>query len=392
MALFRRRERSPGEKRALPRLQIPGTMSFSTSPAPAQALSIADAFACVRAISDAAASIPLVPYRERAQGRERLRGGQLAGLLRRPATGSPQSALIWPVLAHLNLYGNAYIGKWRDQDGRITALAPIHPDEVVPELVNGEPVYNYAPRVGGRRQQLKVSDLVHVRGLTVDGLDGLSPVRQARTALMLSAQLSEHAEAFFGNDARPSGILRLARFGDVAAQVEDLREQFEAQHQGEPHRIAVVAGDIDFTQLSMPLDDAQFLEQRKLSAVEVCRIFRVPPWMIGADAGGSMTYSNVESQSLAFVTYCLRPWLVAIEQAISADDDLCPGPLYVEFSLDALLRADSRTRSEVYARALDPTTGWMTRAEVRALENLEPEPAGPVAPAPAVVVTNGAGS
>ena len=86
-----------------------------------------------------------------------------------------------------------------------------------------------------------------------------------------------------------------------------------------------------------------------------------------------MTYSNTESQALAFVTHSLRPWLVLIEQAISEDADLCPGALYCEFLLDALLRADSKTRSEVYGAALDPQTGWMTREEVRRAENLPPE-------------------
>jgi len=137
----------------------------------------------------------------------------------------------------------------------------------------------------------------------------------------------------------------------------------------------VMAGEVEFLPISMPADDAQFLEQRKLSATEIARVFRVPPWMIGADAGSSMTYANVEQQALAFVTYSLRPWLILIEQALAADPDLCPPGVYVEFLLDALLRADSATRSEVYARALDPITGWMSREEVRRLENLPAETA-----------------
>jgi phage portal protein BeeE len=113
--------------------------------------------------------------------------------------------------------------------------------------------------------------------------------------------------------------------------------------------------------------------------------------MIGASSGDSLTYSNVEQQQLAFVTHSLRPWLVVVEQAISADQDLCPGSLYVEFLLDALLRADSKTRAEVYTAALDPITGWMRRDEVRRLENLEPETADDLGDAPAVPSTNGAG-
>src|SRR5262249_6655031 len=102
------------------------------------------------------------------------------------------------------------------------------------------------------------------------------------------------------------------------------------------------------------------------------------------------TYSNVEGQQLAFAIYSLRPWLITIEQAISADADICPGGLYVEFLLDAVLRADSLSRAAVYEKALNPVTGWMRRDEVRRLENLEPDPTA-AAPLPAATNTNGQG-
>ena len=95
--------------------------------------------------------------------------------------------------------------------------------------------------------------------------------------------------------------------------------------------------------------------------------------MISAEDGGSLTYSNVEMQALAFVSYGLRPWLVQIEQALAADRDLFGSTTFCEFLLDAVLRADSMTRAQVYEKALNPVTGWMTRDEVRKLENLEAE-------------------
>jgi HK97 family phage portal protein len=229
--------------------------------------------------------------------------------------------------------------------------------------------------------------VVHIRALTTDGLVGLSPVQQCRVALGLSQQLAEHAASFMANGAMPGGLLRLDHFGVPAPGVarpegeaqggdlEALRDAWSAQHAGvrNAHRIAVVSGEVSFTPLSMPMEDAQFLEQRKLSAVEVARVFRVPPHIIGASSGDSLTYSTVESQALDFVKFSLRPWLVAIEQAFSADRDLFPPGAYCEFLVDALLRADSKTRAEVYTAALDPISGWMTRAEVRRLENLEAE-------------------
>jgi HK97 family phage portal protein len=120
-------------------------------------------------------------------------------------------------------------------------------------------------------------------------------------------------------------------------------------------------------------DDAQFLQQRELSAREIARIFRVPAWAIDAPTGDSLTYANVGEQNRALVTHSLRPWLVRIERAISNDSDLCPGGTYVQFELDGLLRADAKTRAETYTLALNAETGWMRREEIRELEDLPPE-------------------
>lgn len=368
--------RGDAEERALTRETMPAAM-LTAAPGPAvtaqNALGVADAYACVRVLADAAASLPLIVYRRTATGRERM-GGRSAELLQRPSPATTQAGLIGQMVAHLNLYGNAYLGKFRDPDGRVEQLALLAPERVLPAVKAGRPLYTVTgPK--GERSMHGPADVIHVRALTTDGILGLSPVGQCRVALGLSQQLAEHAARFFENDARPAGVLKVNQFGGSDAQVEALRSGFDARHRGtaNAHRIAVLTGEVDFLPLSMPLDDAQFLEQRRLSGTEVARCFRVPPWMIGADTGSSMTYANVEQQALAFVTYSLRPWLVLIEQALSADEDLFAGPHYCEFLLDAILRADSATRAQVYTAALDPTTGWMTREEVRRLENLEPE-------------------
>lgn len=344
---------------------------------PSNALCIADAYACVRVLADAAASVPLIAYRRTGNGRERLEQGSIVELLSRPAPAMTQAVLIGQLVAHLNLHGNAYLGKYR-KDGAVEQLALLPPDRVRPEIKAGRPLYELTgPQ--GEKSIHGPEDVVHIKALTTDGLVGLSPIRQARVALGLSGQLTEHAAEFFANDARPSGVLRVQRFaGTDSEDIDAIKTAFNTEHRGieNAHKIAVLAGEVEFVPFSIPLDDAQFLEQRKLSAVEVARVFRVPPWMIGADAGTSMTYSNTEMQALQFVTYSLRPWLVLIEQALSGDPDLFAARNYCEFLLDALLRADSKTRAEFYTRALDPITGWMNRDEVRQRENLEAESSG----------------
>ena len=220
------------------------------------------------------------------------------------------------------------------------------------------------------------SDVLHAKGMTsADGLRGLSPVSACRLALTLSSSLQTSAAALSANDARPSGILTVPA-PQADATVEDIRERWDARHGGPPAsgRIAVVAGDVGFTPVAFSAADTQFLQQRELSAREVARIFRVPAWLIDAPTGDSLTYTNVLEQNRAFVSHSLRPWLVRLERAISGDPDLCPGNTYVEFNLDGLLRADAGARAQIYTAALNPTTGWMTRPEVRELEDLPPEP------------------
>jgi HK97 family phage portal protein len=350
--------------------------------APDVALQVADVWSCVKVLADSAATLPLIPYRRLQEGRERLYSGRLHGLLERPAPATTQANLTAQMVAHLALWGNAFLGKFRDRDGRLEQLAMLHPDRVTVKLVGGQPLYTVSgPQ--GQQSVVTTDDVVHVKAMSTDGLVGLSPISQRRLALSLSKGLGEFSEAFVRNGARPSGILKLAA-GTNRDSMQWTEEIATAKHAGatNAHKIAVVRGDVEWTPMTGPLDDLQFVEQRRLSTAEVARIFRVPPWMIGAASGDSMTYSNTEQQALSFVTYSLRPWLTLIEQAISADPDLCSSNVYVAFLLDALLRADSKTRADVYALALDPVKGWMSRDEVRRLENLEPEPARIPIPVP----------
>jgi HK97 family phage portal protein len=328
------------------------------SSTPERALAIGDVWACVRVLSDAAASVPLIPYRRTATGRVPLSTGKLASLLDRPAPATTQANLVAQMVSHLALWGNCYLGKFRGEDGRVEQLGLLFPDYVSVEMQAGLPLYTVTDPATGRQAKHGIDDITHIKAMSTDGLLGLSPIKQCKIALAAAGGLGEFTAAFFENGGRPSGIITLPQ-GTSTDALTSLSMQAAGRHGGarNAHRIAVITGEMSWTPMTGPLDDLQFVEQRKLSTAEIARIFRVPPWMIGASSGDSQTYSNVEQQQLAFVTHSLRPWLVVIEQAISADSDLCPSNVYVEFLLDALLRADSKTRSEVYAGRARPGHG-----------------------------------
>ena len=365
------------EDRALPAsdTQSPAFPTLTTS-APLNvttdnALRVSDAYACVRVLADSISSLPLHVYRRTSQGR--LPAGENARavqLLNRPSPGSTSVDLISQVLVHLNVHGDAFVGKYR-ADGEIVQLGLISPESIQVEL-RGQRIVYLLDTVKGRTEH-GPDDILHIKAMSLDGLRGLSPVMQCRVALGLSSSLQQSAKVYTEKGSKPSGVLT-APHGATQA-LEQVAAAWNAKHGGveNMHRVAVVAGDVKFEPVAFSADDSQFLQQRELSAREVARIFRVPAWAIDAPTGDSLTYANVGEQNRALVTHSLRPWLVRIERAISNDSDLCPGGTYVQFDLDGLLRADAKTRAETYTQALAPDTGWMRRDEVRELEDLPPE-------------------
>jgi HK97 family phage portal protein len=276
-------------------------------------------------------------------------------------------------MAHLAIWGNAYIGKYREQ-GEVAQLNLLAPERVRPEIIDGRLVYRYSSGTIPERL-LSEADVVHVKGLSVDGLTGLSAVSQAARVLGLSDELVKHALSFFEKGkVRPLGVLRMPPDASENARQRMLES---VKNESSPHQMLVVEGEVEYDSVQGKLDDAQFVEQRRLAAQEVCRVFRVPSHMLNAGSGGdSLTYSTTEQMSLDFVKYSLTPWLRRIELAISNDRDLCFQQRYVKFETDGLLRSDAKTRAEIYRLALDPIQGWMSRDEVRRLEDLPPEPQG----------------
>lgn len=153
-----------------------------------------------------------------------------------------------------------------------------------------------------------------------------------------------------------------------------LRENWNATYGGSSNggKVAILEENMSFTPISLPNNEAQFLETRRFQVEEICRIYRVPPHLVGnLDRA---TFSNIENQSIDFAVHTIRPWLVRIEQAMNRAlfVDSEKGRFYVQFNLDGLMRGDYKSRMEGYAIARQ--NGWMSANDIRALENLNPIP------------------
>lgn len=374
---FFRRRRGETEERALTELElgwmVPPTAS-GVAVTPDSALRIVDVLACVRLLAESASVCPLIPYVRRGESRQRS-AGPLRELLARPAPATSQANLIASTVGALALRGNAYWGKFRDPTGRIAQLAAIPPDRVSVELAGpgAEPVYTLLSDQGV--SQHGPEDILHFRGVSFDGVYGVSPIQMARESLGLAAAMTETSAALFGNQAVPRGVLTVPAGGAEDDALESLREGFSGRHGGPRNagRVAILTSDINFTPVSLSPADAELLAMRKLSSTEVCRLFRVPPHLLGAESGSSMVYSNVEQEGLNFLRFSLAPWLTVLEQAVTNDPDLCAPNEFVEHLPDAFLRTDSATRAQVYETLI--RCGVLTPNEARQRENLPPLPA-----------------
>ena len=340
------------------------------------AMRISAVFACVRVLSETISSLPVHVYRRNSDGSKTIeRTHYLYPVLHRePFPGMTSMQFRETMTAWVCLYGNAYARILRNGKSGVVALQPWHPDLV---RVTAGPVYRIATSEGSL--ELKATDVLHLKGLTIsaDGLQAASPITQAREQLGLALAMDKHGSRFFGNSARPGGVLEHPAHISKEAS-EELKKSWNTMYQGtdNAYKTAVLQEGMTFKPLSVSNDDAQWLDARKFSVTDIARIFRVPPHMIG-DLERA-TFSNVEQQSIDFVVHTIRPWLVRWEQEILR----CLFPpeeqdkFFAEFVVDGLLRGDIASRYAAYA--VGRNWGWLSANDVRGLENQNPVEGGDI--------------
>lgn len=337
--------------------------------------------ACVRVLAETIASLPLHVYRKRSDGgKERADYHDAYPVLHDSFNPAMTSFVGRETLqGHVATRGNAYALIEKDAAGYTTALWPVPPDCIEPAVDHGALWYVITPTgtdvLGIAPGVYRPSDVLHVPGLGYDGLKGYSPIHLAREAVGLGIAAERFGAAFFGNGARPGGILTSEKML-TDAQATRISAEWKSVHEGVPnaHKVAVLSGNLKFQPLNVNPEDAQFLETRKFQVTEIARLFRIPPHMIG-DLDRA-TFSNIEHQSLEFVIHTIRPWLVRWEQEFNRKM-FTPrerNRYFVEFNVDGLLRGDIKSRYEAYQVA--KSNGWLNADEIRALENMNPLPNG----------------
>lgn len=358
---------------------------------PLSALQVVTVYACVDIISSAIASLPMNVYERILIGDQGLPGKRLAVEselfdLLHDDPNPEMTSFDWRkvMMCHALLWSNGYSELQRDGGNRVVAIWPRDPSKTHPrrDSAGGELYYvttdamdEEQAKTPGAGRKIEAANMIHLRGLSLDGRLGREVVNLARQAIGLSLALEKFGAKFFGNGAVLGGTLEYP--GVLKADAKsNLERSWKEAHGGENHHAwAVLENGIKANSLGTKPNEAQMLESREFQIIEVGRLFHMPPHMLGITQGQAR--ATAEQIGTEFVTYCLNPWIACWEQ--EARRRLFPPRnigrnankrMIVKLDTRKLMLPDADSRQKYYAGGRQ--WGWLTENAVLEMEDMNP--------------------
>ncbi|ELI5395217.1 phage portal protein [Vibrio alginolyticus] len=275
-------------------------------------------------------------------------------------------------MVHVSGWGNHYTEIVRHpRSGEVRELGLIRPWESNLTKTNSGR-HTYAVTADDTRARaVSPEDMIHIKAIGSDGKVGKSPITQCREAFALGIETQGYGNQFFRSGGKPTGIV------SVKSQLEekswkrllDRWRKSKAEMQSNDNKTLFLPSELAYQSITIPPEDAQFLETRKFSRSEVAGIYNVPAHMINDLE--KATFSNISEQAIQFVRHTMIPWVVKWEQELNrklfTEQERRAG-YYVKFNLNGLLRGTAKERAEFYSKAI--RDGWMNRNQVRELEDM----------------------
>lgn len=338
-----------------------------------RASGLAVAHACITLISQNLAAVPLHVYRFRSDGgRERATEHPVYDLLQSlSCDGMTAFEVREALIADLLITGNAYAKLTWNGRGQVSQLMPLSPGAVAVERLPSGALRYRATYTSGRSETLLEDEVLHIRyRLDRERVMGLSPLAIARETfnIALEQNVQAHRQARYA--LRSEGVLSIPNPMSDEAYT---RTQAQAQAimdppSGSRPAMMILDGGAEYKPMAFSPKDGEFLESRKLTNLDVCRVFNVPPSSVGIP--DSMTYSNAAEEGRTLVSRCLAPMARRVEAAMNTAMLTATGRLsfFIEHDLSGLMRGDLQARYEAFGLARQ--NGWLSVNEIRQMESL----------------------
>jgi HK97 family phage portal protein len=323
-------------------------------------------------IAGMCAGIPLKLYRDMAGQRDEL---ETPTLLREPYPDV--SPFVFWELAYtdLLLWGNSFHFKVRTEGGDVWSIARllrIPPSEVTVERDEAT-VRNPSGKwfkVNRTAERYSPYEVMHIPAQGHDGLRGLGRVGLGAEALGVALAAEQTAAKLFGDGLQFAGILssdQPLNQEQASGLASMFRDALAALGVGP--KIPVLGRGTTFEKISMSADEGQFIQAREFQNREIANVFDLDAALLN-DPNAAMNFGEAQKQNL--IDFSLNQWLMRVEGVVS--NHLVPRGQFFEYQRGAFLRADTQTRYQTYATAVQ--FGLLTRNECRALENLPPVEGG----------------
>ena len=370
--IFSRKEKP--EQRAI---NYSTAFGASTAVTPSSALTFSAVWAAMRLLSESVSTLPVGVFKQDSNGNRIEQNNDLSYLLKyQPNTYQNKITFIEKIMMDLLSNGNSFVKIDRNSLGKPIELLPLNYDGVDVYFKDNKLFYSSDQTEG----TLGSEDVLHFKLIsnvnnsnsmnsTQQGILGMSPITQCRNAIGWAQDVEEYSRTFFKSGAKLSGVLKTDRQLSEQA-IDRLRHSFNNNYSSlsGSNQTAVLEEGLEFQPITIPPDQAQFLQSREFSIAEVARIFNVPPHLLKDLTKSS--FNNIEMQSQEFVIYSLMPYLNKIEMEMNTKlfRRSSVGTEYIKFNTNALLRGNIKDRSDYYKTAI--TNGWMSVNEVRAKEEM----------------------
>ena len=332
-----------------------------------QALGLPALYAGTRLLADNVASLPLKLYiKGRPDGPARRYYGP--SLFDKPSVTGTIFDWLFMAISSLVLYGNAWgFITGRDGYGYPTGVEWIPPDDVNCVDDEMQPWNPTRTRIYVYGRLMNRNELFHVRAFSLPGrTEGISPLRAFAMTILSGIEAQRYGTDWYRAGGFPPGTFQNNEIEISAEQAEEIRGLLTSTiRRREP---LVYGRDWDYKPVTVPPNEAQFIQAMQMNATQIASVLGLPPDRIGGTRGDSLTYSTVEQGTLQVIE-ALRPWLVRLETAFF---ELTPQNRYVRFNSDALLKTDLKTRTDIYKAQRD--MGMRSIDELRDMEDMEPLP------------------
>lgn len=275
------------------------------------------AYAAMTLIADGIASLKPEAMRELEDGSEER--ATVPKWIMRPHPEMRRFDVWNQLLLSMLAWGNGYAFiVRRPTDFQIIGLEVIDPSVVTVEWNPNKP-FARRYKLNNQGPWLSSFEIFHLQGPTLPGSPtGMSVIAQARESIGLGLTLEEFGARYFGQGSQAKVVLEVPQALDdkEAARMIKLYERF---HRGRDnwHRPAIMSGGVKLHQITIPPEEAQFLESREHQATDVARWFRVPPHRVGVVSKQSSWGSGLAEENAALLQHTFRPWIIRIEESLS---------------------------------------------------------------------------